>query len=66
MKNNTKIIFLLSFLLRLTVFLFFNVDRLKKIPFFNSSYQDFDEIDEALYMIKNNNDPYELPTMFHV
>lgn len=39
---------------------------LKKIPFFNSAFTDFDEIEEAIFMIDHHMSPYEKPTMFHV
>lgn len=44
----------------------FNDEYFKKIPFFNSFYQDFDKVEEALFLIKKNVDPYEYSTIFHV
>lgn len=66
MKKSRKIIFLLSFCFKLAVFLIFEVDLLKEIPFVNSSFHDYEEIEKAIFMKENKMDPYELPTMFHV
>lgn len=66
MKTSTKLIYLSAFLLKLFIFSVFNVDFLKKLPFFSSTYQDFEKIEEGIYMFQNKFDPYEYPTMFQV
>ena len=62
-----KIIYILPFLIKSIIFWKIDPENfLKKIPFFTSSYTDFDEIEEAIFMLDHQINPFEKPNMFHV